>query len=142
MKKILTLVAMFVTLIGYSQKDCYIKAVGFSYLVPKGASAEIIVSGKFQGGIGLFYTAFTKVEKTKFEETFDLDILAYGGVRVFHQPYKTAIYTNIGYLMGFVRGPRLFTSAKLMFLRDQRSFSIEPYYADKLGLKLTYYIKL
>lgn len=141
MKKIITLIAVFAILTGYSQ-DCYNTALGISYLVPKGAGVEVMISGKFQGGAGVLYTPFTTTEKNKHSEKFDLDILTYGGVRFFHRKYRSAAYVNAGATMGMVRGPRFYSSLKWMFLRNQRAYSIEPYYLNKLGLKLTYYIRL
>lgn len=138
MKKILTLIAVFAILTGYSQ-ECNVTAIGFSYLLPKGAGIEVIKSGKFQVGIGLMYNPTTTKEKNKEGVNYSLDILSYGGVRVYHEEYRTAIYTNIGFIMSDLYGPQLFTSAKLMLLRTKLAYSIEPYYSKKPGLRFTLY---
>lgn len=141
MKKILTLIAVFAILTGYSQ-DCYNTGIGLSYIAPKGAAVEVMVSGRFAGGIGIMYNTLTTKEKGEVGQNYSLDILAYGGVQVYHKLYRTSVYANIGYLMGLELGPRLYSSIKLLLLRDQKAFGIEPYYADKPGLKLTLYLKI
>ncbi len=141
MKKILTIIAVFVIFTSYSQ-DCYNTGIGISYLIPKGASVEVIVSGKLIGGIGLVYNTLSTKQKGSTNQTYSLDILTYGGVRVYHKEYRTAVYANIGYLMGIELGPRPYFSSKLMLLRDQKAVGIEPYYSNKPGLKLTLYLRI
>ncbi len=141
MKRILTFIAVFVIFTGYSQ-DCYNTGLGMSYIYPKGTSVEVSTLGKLAGGIGLVYNSLSNKEKGSINQTYSLDILAYGGVRVYHKEYRTAVYANIGYLMGLELGPRLYFSSKLMLLRNQKAMGIEPYYSERLGLKLTLYLRI
>lgn len=138
MKQILTLIAVFAILTGYSQ-ECHVTALGLSYAAPKGASVEFIYTGKFQGGMGIMYNSFTTKEKGSLGQGGNIDLMAYGGYRVFHREYRTAVYTCAGYLMGDVYGPRLYLSTKFMLLRDQKAFCLEPYYANRWGLKIGIY---
>jgi len=124
--------------VGHAQ-ECSTTAVGIHYVVPRGASIEIMTSGKFQAGIGLVYTSLTSEQKGETGYATDVELHTYGGVRVYHKEYRTAVYTNVGWMFGQLYGPRLFLSTKLMLLRNQTAFSIEPYYADKPGLRLGIY---
>lgn len=139
MKQILTIVAVFAILTAYTQ-ECSVTAIGLHYVVPRGAGVDIIKSGKFQVGIGLMYNSLTTKEKGESRLNYDLQLLAFGGVRVYHKEYRTAMYTNIGYVMGDLYGPQLYLSTKLMLLRNQKAFSFEPYYANRWGFKLGIYI--
>jgi len=138
MKKLLLLIAMSAIFMSYSysQDECNTTAVGLSYLVPKGASIEVIMTGRFQIGAAAMYNALTTDEKGKTGESTRVDLLTFAGVRVYHVEYRTAIYPIIGVSMGNIYGPRLYLGGKLMLLRNQRALSIEPYYWGRPGLKL------
>ncbi len=125
---------------GYLQaQECSTTAIGVSYVAPKGASIDVITTGKFQGGIGLVYNPLTTKEKGNTGESYDISILAFGGVRVYHREYRTAVYTNIGYAFSSIFGANLFVSGKLMLLRNQKAFFLEPYYCNKPGVRLGIY---
>lgn len=142
MRKILTLIAVFAILTSYSQ-DCEVTAVGLSYNVPKGASIEVVKTGKFQAGVGLMFNYLTSpILKDGREVKSTLELFSYGGYRIYHREYKTAIYVNGGYFFGDVKGLRLYLASKAMLLREQWAYAIEPYYNGDLGLKLTIYKKL
>lgn len=140
MKKILTLIAVFAILTGYSQ-DCEVTAVGLHYVVPKGAQVDIMRSGQFQAGIGLVYNSFT-TDKKEEDINYTLDILAYGGYRVYHKIERTAVYANIGYMMGNTLDAAFYKSLKFMLLRDQKAFSLESYHCRNFGVKIGIYLRI
>jgi len=127
--------------IGYlnAQNDCKITAVGLHYIIPKGASIEISKFGRFHAGIGVMYNSLNTSEKGKYGTNASLDILTTVGVRVYHKEYRTAIYPVIGIAIGDLYGPRMWYSGKLMLLRNQKAINIEPFYCNKLGLRIGIY---
>lgn len=142
MKKILTLIAVFAILTSYSQ-DCEVTAVGLSYVVPKGASIEIMKADKFQVSGGIVYQRL-KVPITKNEDPqkHSVNVLANAGYRIIHIDYKLAVYANIGFMMGNIDQLRLYNSLKIMLLANQKAYSLEPFYSKKPGLKLSYFIRI
>jgi len=141
MRRIILLIAVSAIFTCYlqAQENCTNNAVGVHYVAPKGVSVEIIKSGQFQIGIGAMYTSLTTSEKNAHNLSYSLDMLVFGGVRVYHVDYRTAVYTNVGMMMGDIFGPRLYLSGKLMLLRNQKAWNIEPFYCRKPGIRLGIY---
>lgn len=141
MKQTLILIAMSAIFMSYLRaQECSVTAVGISYIVPKGASVDIMKSGKFQAGIGLTYNTLTTKEKGEMGWNYELSILTYGGVRVYHVEYRTAIYTNGGISFSQLYGPKPYFGIKYMLLRNQKALFGETYYCRKPGVKLGVYI--